>query len=138
MSLQISAGRLYQEVHRWPVTEAVIDKTSVSWKRTRWSGYRCCPKLSYRYSVAGIQYRGNNSIFDFTCWPNGYDFIAQHKPGKTIQIAYDQKDASTSLVLSDIQSPTSPWPTGILGVLCLALLALDFSGFWEKGTEEER
>ncbi len=137
MGMEKKAERMYQEIHRWPVTEAVIDTTSVSWKDVHWGGYRCCPKLRYSYSIAGINYQGSNSIFDFTCWPSGYDFIAQHKPGTTIQIAYDPKDLNTSLVLFDIQRPSSPWLSCIVGVFCLALLALDLSGFWEKEKKGE-
>jgi Protein of unknown function (DUF3592) len=133
VTFEMKAARRYEEVSGWPVTQAVIETTSVSWQEDSLGGYRCCPKLRYRYFVAGAQYRGSNSTFDFSCSPNGYDFIAQHKADTTIQIAYDPNDVKVSLVRADLLPPSSPWPSCVVGVFCLALLASDLAGLWKGG-----
>src|ERR1700740_1457446 len=81
--LEIKARGKYREISRWPVTHAVVQSANVSITSFSWSSKktRFCPEFEYTYSVAGRTYTNRNQIFDFSCWPDAYDFISKHGPG---------------------------------------------------------
>src|ERR1039457_2423999 len=89
--LELKAAQQFKRVARWPTTQAVIRSSAVYTTSYSWSGKgnRFCPILGYGYSVQTHTYIGSNSVFDFVCWPDAYDFVAQHKPGAFVTIAYD-------------------------------------------------
>jgi hypothetical protein len=128
--LEFRASREYQRMIRWPITDASVNTVTVYATSYSWGGRtnRYCPKLSYNYSVMGHSYVGHNSVFDFTCWPDGYNFVAKHQPGTSIQIAYDPADPNITIIPASVQDPGYPWGDIIGGTLFLIVLLLDLFG----------
>jgi hypothetical protein len=125
--LEFKATREYQQIVQWPVADAVINSatvgaTSYSWG---WRKNRFCPKLDYNYTVKGHEYASYNSVFDFTCWPDAYNFVAQHRPGTSIQIAYDPTDPAVTIVPTSIRDPGYPWGDIVGGALFFIILVSD-------------
>jgi hypothetical protein len=129
VSLELKASREYTRVRQWPVTEALIVSASVNVTRYSWTGQndRHCPLLGYTYSVMGNGYESYNSVFDFTCWPDAYNFVAQHHAGESIQIAYDPAHPVVTVIPSSIRDPGYPWVDMIGGMLFLIILVSDLS-----------
>jgi len=130
--LEFRASRHYQQVAKWPVTEAVISSSAVYWTSYSWSGRRTryCPKLRYTYAVQGQKYDEYNEVFDFVCWPDAYDFVSQHQPGATIKVAYDPKKPAVSIAPEAVRDPGYPWGDIIGGVVFSAFLLIDLFGAW--------
>ena len=63
------------------MTQAIISSSNVYCTSYSWSAKRnrYCPKLTYKYTIEGRDYAGYNRVFDFTCWPDAYDFAARHQ-----------------------------------------------------------
>jgi hypothetical protein len=125
--LEFKATREYQRIAQWPVTDAVINSatvnvTSYSWS---WRKNRFCPKLDYNYRVKEHDYVGYNSVFDFTCWPDAYNFVPQHRPGTSILIAYDPTDPAVTIVPATIRDPGYPWGDIVGGALFFIILVSD-------------
>lgn len=129
-TLVIRANRKYQQVQDWPRTNAHIESARAYWINTSWHGYRHCARLHYRYSVNGQSIDEINQVFDFVCWPDGDDVVANHKPGTLIQIAYDPSAPEISVIPSAMMSPGFPWVSIVVGIGCVALFVMDVSGFW--------
>jgi len=110
---EMQAHQRYQEVAKWPVTKAVITGDVVSWTSYSWSSKRNrdCPKIEYTYTAGGRNYRENNSVFDFVCWPDAYDFVAQHRTGTNLEVAYNPDDPTVTVVPDSVRTPA------ILGVM---------------------
>ena len=134
--LELRANHEYQRMIKWPVTDATINTTTVYETSYSWSGMmnRYCPKVYYNYSVMGHSYVGHNSVFDFTCWPDGYNFVAKHRPGTSIQITYDPADPDITIIPSSIQDPGYPWGDIIGGTLFLIVPLLDL--FVSRASED--
>jgi Protein of unknown function (DUF3592) len=127
-ALEIKASRQYRQIVKWPTTEAIINsasvyETSYSWASGRTN--RFCPRLDYNYSVAGRSLAGYNRVFDFTCWPDAYKFVAQHPSGTSIPIAYDSSNPTVSVVPASIQDPGYPTVDLIGGALFLIVFLSD-------------
>jgi hypothetical protein len=131
--LELRAGQQFKQVAKWPVTQALIRssgvyKTSYSWSERS----RFCPILEYGYAVQSHTYVGSNSVFDFFCWPDAYDFVAQHKPGAFITIAYDPSNPTTSIIPSAVRELGYPWGDIIGGIIFAAILLADIFGAWMR------
>jgi hypothetical protein len=135
--LESRAGRQYREVSKWPMTQAIISSGNVYSTSYSWSGKqsRFCPQLTYKYTIKSRDYAGSNRVFDFTCWPDAYDFIARHQPGSAVTIAYDPTDASISFIPASVRDPGYPWGDVIAGIILAALLAVDLFGAWTRQSE---
>ena len=135
--LESRASRRYREVTTWPMTQAVISSGNVFSTSYSWSGKRnrFCPQLTYKYTIKGRDYAGSNRVFDFTCWPDAYDFIAQHQPGSAVTIAYDPTDASISFIPASVRDPGYPWGDVIAGTVLAVLLAVDLFGACTRQAE---
>jgi hypothetical protein len=133
--LELKANRQYRQVAKWPVTQAFISSSAVYWTNYSWSGKknRDCPKLSYKYTAQTRTYEGYNRVFDFVCWPDAYDFVAQHQPGASITIAYDPSDPAISVVPDAMRDPGYPWGDIIGGIFFAAILLADI---FAAGTRE--
>jgi hypothetical protein len=137
--LELGAHRQYTQVSQWPVTQASITSSSVYWTNYAWSGKqnRDCPKLGYRYEVQGRTYDEYNRVFDFTCWPDAYDFVAQHQPGANIRIVYDPANPAISVIPDAVKDPGYPWGDIVGGIVFAAILLVDLFGSWTSdGTPE--
>ena len=137
--LELRASQQFRRVAKWPVTDALISSSAVYTTSYTWSGKknRFCPILSYRYTVQTHAYIGSNSVFDLVCWPDAYDFVAQHKPGTLVAIAYDPVEPNTSIVPSAIQDPGYPWGDMIGGTVFSGILLLDMFGSWTLASTRE-
>jgi hypothetical protein len=127
-------GRRYDEVARWPVTEAVVRSAAAGWTSYSWSGKknRYCPEVTYSYSVVARHYSGYNRVFDFTCWPDAYDFVAQHRPGSSLQIAYDPTDPNVSIIPSSVRGPGYPVADAVGGCFFVLCLLADVFASWTR------
>lgn len=130
--LEVRASQQFKQVAKWPVTQALVTSSAVYTTSYTWSGKqnRFCPILSYKYTVQTHAYFGSNSMFDFACWPDAYDFVAQHKPGALLTIAYDPCNPTTTVIPSTIRDPGYPWGDIIGGVVFTGLLLLDLFAGW--------
>ena len=135
--LELRATRQYKIVSGWPRTDALIHSATAYWTRSSWSGKRYCPLITYSYNVDGHYYSSRNSVFDFTCWPDAYDFAAKLQSGTSIQIAYDLIDPTTTVVPASIRDPGYPWGDTVGGFLFLALMAADLSVSWRREDQPE-
>jgi hypothetical protein len=125
-NFELNAGRRYQQVKQWPLTDAIINSASVSETRYSWGSQRFCPQLGYTYSIKGHSFASSNKVFDFTCWPDAYGFVDRHRPGTSIQIAYDPTNPTVTVVPTSIQDPGGPWGDMIGGIFFLLILIADF------------
>ena len=130
--LEVRASQQFKQVAKWPVTQALVTSSAVYTTSYTWSGKqnRFCPILSYKYTVQTHAYFGSNSMFDFACWPDAYDFVAQHKPGALLTIAYDPSNPTTTVIPSTIRDPGYPWGDIIGGIIFTGLLLLDLFTGW--------
>ena len=133
-ALELRAHRQYTQVSNWPTTEASVSSSAVYWTSYSWSGKqnRDCPKLGYRYAVQGRTYEGYNRVFDFTCWPDAYDFVAEHQPGALIQIAYDPSNPAISIIPSAVRDPGYPWGDIAGGIIFAVILLVDLFRSWTQ------
>jgi len=81
--------------------------------------------MEYSYSAAGRTYTNRNQIFDFSCWPDAYDFVAKHGPGSSVPVAYDPMNPGTTVVPSSIVDTWLPWEDMFGGFFFLLVLAAD-------------
>jgi hypothetical protein len=118
-SLQLKASREYGRATRWPVTAAKIASSHGYVARYSWSdlGNKNCAKLTYSYVAMGQQLEATNTNLNFVCWPDGYDFAAQHPAGTAVQIAYDPSNPFVTFVPSSVRDPGFPWGYSIFGTL---------------------
>jgi hypothetical protein len=125
--LEIRASRRFWDVARWPVTEAVVRSANVSVTSYPWSSKsdRFCPDVQYSYTVSGQSYTNRNQVFDFSCWPDAYSFVAKYQPGNAIQIAYDPSNPNNTIVPSSVSDPGYPWGDMLGGMFFLVLLFAD-------------
>lgn len=132
--LESRASRQYREVARWPIAEATIQSSFPGWTSYSWGGKknRYCAEMTYSYSVAGHNYSSYNRVFDFTCWPDAYDFVGQHRPGSSIQIAYDPSDPRVSIVPASVRDPGYPIADLAGGCFFLLCLLLDLFVSWTR------
>jgi hypothetical protein len=130
--LELKAGQQFKHVAKWPVTKALIRSSAVYTTSYTWSGKRnrFCPILDYGYTVQTHTYVGSDSVFDFVCWPDAYDFVAQHKPGAFVTIAYDPSNPTTSIIPSAVRDPGYPWGDIIGGIILAAILLADIFRPW--------
>jgi hypothetical protein len=135
--LESRASRQYREVARWPVAEATVQSATPGWTSYSWSGKknRLCPEMTYSYSAGSRRYSSYNRVFDFTCWPDAYDFVAEHRPGSSIQIAYDPSDPNVSIVPTSVRDPGYPFADIIGGCFFVLCLLADLFAPW---TRQER
>jgi Protein of unknown function (DUF3592) len=130
--LESRASRRYRDVARWPVADATVQSATPGWTSYSWSGKknRYCPEMTYSYSIAGRHYSSYNRVFDFGCWPDAYDFVAQHQPGSLIQIAYDPSDPRVSIVPASVRDPGYPVADVLGGCFFLLCLLVDLFASW--------
>jgi hypothetical protein len=128
--MELRARQQFKQVAKWPVTQALISSSAVYTASYTWSGRqnRFCPILNYKYAVQTRTYVGSNSVFDFVCWPDAYDFVAQHKPGTFVPIAYDPSDPTTSIIPSAMRDPGYPYGDIIGGIVFAVILLVDLFG----------
>jgi len=128
--LEFAATQLYQEVIRWPSAQASIKSSTVANSAYSWSGRRnrYCPMLEYSYSLKGREYTGHNGVFDFVCWPEATDFVAQHQPGTLVKIAYDPTNPSVTIIPDAVRDPGYPWGDIGGGTIFSLILLADFLG----------
>lgn len=138
-ALELRASRQYRQVLKWPTIPATVASARVTWTKYSWSwkGNRDCPQLLYKYSLNGNSYFGKNEVFDFVCWPDAYDFVAQHPPGSTIQIAYDPASPATSIVPSSVRDPGYPYGDAIGGVILVLIVLVDVFASWTRSDRIE-
>ena len=67
--------------------------------------------LEYSYSLKGREYTGHNGVFDFVCWPEATDFVAQHQPGTLVKIAYDPTNHQSLSFLMRCATQATPGAT---------------------------
>jgi hypothetical protein len=132
--LELKAGQQFKQVAKWPMTQALVRSSAVYTTSYSWSGKRnrFCPALDYGYTVQTHTYVGSNSVFDFVCWPDAYDFVAQHKPGAFVTIAYDPSSPTTSIIPNTVRGPGYPWGDIIGGIIFAAILLADLLGTWTR------
>jgi hypothetical protein len=125
--LELRATRQYKEVAKWPTAQALITSSSTYLAKYSWSlkGRGRCPKLGYNYTAQGRTYDGFNLVFDFVCWPDANDFVAQHQPGTLIKIAYDPATPAVSIIPDAVRDPGYPWGDIVGGVIFAAILFMD-------------
>jgi hypothetical protein len=135
--LEFMATRQYQQVAKWPFTQALIGSSSVYTMSYSWSGksLRYCPMLRYVCNVEGRTYNGYNRVFDFVCWPDANDYVACHQSGTSVKIAYDPADPAVSIVPDAVRDPGYPCGDAIGGVIFAAILFIDV--FWGWTAESE-
>jgi hypothetical protein len=132
--LELKAGQQFKQVAKWPMTQALVRSSAVYTTSYTWGGKRIrfCPILDYGYTVQTRTYVGSNSVFDFVCWPDAYDFVAQHKPGAFVTIAYDPSSPTTSIIPNTVRDPGYPWGDIIGGIIFAAILLADIFGTWTR------
>jgi hypothetical protein len=125
--LEIKSREKFREISRWPVTNAVVQSSGVSITSFSWSSRnsRFCPNIEYTYSIAGRTYTNRNQVFDLSCWPDAYNFVAKYGPGSPIVIAYDPTNPKTTVVPSSVVDTWLPWEDLLAGFIFLAVLATD-------------
>lgn len=128
--LELKAGQQFKQVAKWPMTQALVRSSAVYTTSYSWSGKRnrFCPILDYGYTVQTYAYVGSNSVFDFVCWPDAYDFVAHHQPGVFVTIAYDPSSPTTSVIPNAVRDPGYPWGDIIGGIIFAAILLADILG----------
>jgi len=133
-ALELRASRQYRQVVKWPTIPAIVESATVTWTKYSWSWKtnRYCPQLTYGYSLNGHSYFGKNEVFDFVCWPDAYDFVAQHPRGSSIQIAYDPTNLATSVVPSSVRDPGYPSGDMIGGAFLLFIVLVDIFASWTR------
>jgi hypothetical protein len=131
-TLEFTATRQYQQAAKWPSAQAVISSGSVRSMSYSWSAkqVRSCPALGYTYTVQGRTYNGYNRTFDYICWPDANDFVAQHPPGASIRITYDPANPAVSIIPDAMQDPGYPWADTIGGIVFALILPADLFGAW--------
>jgi len=132
--LESRASRQYREVSHWPIAEATVQSATPGWTSYSWGGKknRYCPEMTYSYSVANHRYSSYNRVFDFTCWPDAYDFVAQHRPGSLIPIAYDPTDPNVSIVPASVRDPGYPVVDLVGGCFFILCLLVDLFTSWTR------
>src|SRR5215469_5315067 len=105
--LESATSRQCRETRKWPMTQATVSSGYVYATNYSWSqkSNRYCPQLTYKYTINGRDYVGSNRVFDFICWPDAQDFIAQHQPGGIVTIAYNANDVSVSFIPASVREP---------------------------------
>jgi hypothetical protein len=134
--LEMRASQQYKRVSKWPITHAQISSSIVYTTSYSWTGKtnRFCPQLTYSYTVQKHDYVSSNRVFDFVCWPDAYDFVAQHKPGTMVTIAYDPSDPNVSVIPSAVKDPGYPWGDLLGGI---ALTAVLLFGTWKLESTQQ-
>jgi Protein of unknown function (DUF3592) len=135
--LESRASRQYRTITHWPKTEATVQSATPGWTSYSWSykNNRYCPQMTYSYSIADRDYSSYNRVFDFVCWPDAYDFVAQHQRGTLIQVAYDPSDPRVSIVPASVRDPGYPVADLAGGCFFLLCLLVDLYASWSwRGT----
>ncbi|MGB6384744.1 MAG: DUF3592 domain-containing protein [Terriglobales bacterium] len=138
--LELKASRQFKQVAKWPVTQALIRSSTVHTTSYTWSGKQnqFCPILAYEYTVQTQTYVGSNRVFDFVCYPDAYDFVAQHKPGAFVTIAYDPSNPAISIIPSALKSPGYPWGDVLGGIVFAVFLLVDIFASWALKSDQQR
>ena len=76
-------------------------------------------------------------MFDFVCWPDAYDFVADHKPGAFVTIAYDPSNPAISSIPSAVKSPGYPWGDILGGFVFAGSLLVDIFAGWVVKSREQ-
>ena len=106
----IQAGRSSS----WPTVEGVVTESKVVQRTGRRDRKTDVPRITYRYSVDGIEHVGTRLFFGSQyseSWTTGAvwtfdarEYMARYPPGTLLQVHYDPDDAATSVVEAGVKS----------------------------------
>jgi hypothetical protein len=98
----------------WPTVEGVVIESTVVQATGRRNRKTDIPKITYRYSVDGIEHIATRLFFGSQyseSWTTGAkwttdtkEYIARYPPGTLLRVHYDPADAATSVVEAGLKS----------------------------------
>ena len=98
----------------WPTVEGMVTESTVLQSTGRRNRKTDIPKVTYRYSVDGIEHVGTRLFFGSQyseSWTTGAkwttdtkEYIARYPPGNLLRVHYDPEDAATSVVEAGLKS----------------------------------
>ena len=113
----------------WPTVEGTVTESRVVQRTERRGRKTNIPRITYRYSVGGVEHVGTRLFFGSqypASWTTGakwttdtYEYIARYPQGASLRVTYNPGDAATSVVEVGLKSAI---------VLPLALSIMSLAG----------